>query len=68
MNLGYLLAGEQMFEKCIALNATAVMLKRMQPLPYFDQGENGPLDDPDKLSHLAYTQMGHCQRKQDKIP
>ena len=44
------------------------MLKRMQPLPYFDQGENGPLDDPDKLSHLAYTQMGHCQRKQDKIP
>jgi tetratricopeptide (TPR) repeat protein len=28
-----------------------------------------PLDqDPNKLPLLAYTQLGHCQRQQDKLP
>ena len=26
------------------------------------------MEDPNKLAHLAYSHMGHCQRKQDKIP
>ena len=25
------------------------------------------MDDPSKLSFLAYTQLAHCQRKQEKL-
>ena len=49
VNLGYLLAGEQMFQKAIALH-------RVQPH-----------DPEDKLPLHAYTQLGHAQRKQDKL-
>ena len=57
VNLGYMLAGEQMFQKCIALAAAQPILPENMI-----EGE-----DPNKLSLLAYTQLGHCQRKQEKM-
>ena len=46
MNLGYLLAAEQMFQKCVKLHAAAP--------------PNPAELDPNKLPLLAYTEMGHC--------
>ena len=53
VNLGYLLAAEQMFQKAIGIHIA------MPP--------NSEDQDPNKLPLLAYTQLGHVQRQQDKL-
>jgi len=52
-----MLAAEQMFQKSIALNATRQI-----------QADGGiEMMDPSKVTLLAYTQLAHCQRKQEKM-
>lgn len=51
VNLGYMLAAEQMFDKCIKLNTRPFMPVNMGEFPE---------EDPDKLTLLAYTQIAHC--------